>query len=125
MIAVTQVSAGTGTGCRPRLRSSAAKIRPCLSSSAPCRAIFGARPACEPGTSAAILPFSQSPAVIQTAARLGITPAQVALQWLLQLAPNALLIPGTGSVAHLRENLAAERVALDDQALHDLDSVAA
>jgi pyridoxine 4-dehydrogenase len=66
-----------------------------------------------------------SPVVIQTAARLGITPAQVALQWLLQLAPNVLLIPGTGSVAHLRENLAAERVALDDEALRDLDSVGA
>ena len=63
--------------------------------------------------------------VIQTAARLGITPAQVALQWLLQLALNLLLIPGTGSVAHLRENLAAERVALDDEALRDLDSVGA
>jgi pyridoxine 4-dehydrogenase len=66
-----------------------------------------------------------SPVVIQTAARLGITPAQVALRWLLQLASNVLLIPGTGSVAHLRENLAAERVALDDEALRDLDSVGA
>jgi pyridoxine 4-dehydrogenase len=66
-----------------------------------------------------------SPVVIQAAARLGITPAQVALQWLLQLAPNVLLIPGTGSAAHLRENLAAERVALDDEALRDLDSVGA
>ena len=65
-----------------------------------------------------------SPVVIDTAARLGITPAQVALQWLLQLAPNVLLIPGTGSVAHLRENLAAERAALDDEALRNLDSVA-
>ena len=66
-----------------------------------------------------------SSVVIQTAARLGITPAQVALQWLLQLAPNVLLIPGTGSVAHLREDLAAERVMLDDEALRDLDSVGA
>jgi pyridoxine 4-dehydrogenase len=70
-------------------------------------------------------PVLTSPVVIQTAARLGITPAQVALRWLLRLAPNVLLIPETGSVAHLRENLAAERVALDDQALHDLDSVGA
>ena len=60
-----------------------------------------------------------SPVVIGTAARLGITAAQVALQWLLQLAPNVLLIPGTGSAAHLQENLAAERVALDDEALRD------
>ena len=65
-----------------------------------------------------------SPVAIETAARLGITPAQVALQWLLQLAPNVLLIPGTGSVAHLRENLAAEGVTLDGEALHRLDGVA-
>jgi pyridoxine 4-dehydrogenase len=43
----------------------------------------------------------------------------------LQLAPNVLLIPGTGSVAHLRENLAAEDITLDDQALRDLDRVSA
>ena len=66
-----------------------------------------------------------SPAVTRAAARLGATPAQVALRWLLQLAPNVLLIPGTGSVAHLRENLAAERVALDDEALRELDSAGA
>ncbi len=69
-------------------------------------------------------PVLTSPVVIQTAARLGITPVQVALQWLLQLAPNVLLIPGTGSVAHLRENLAAEGVTLDDEALRQLDAVA-
>jgi pyridoxine 4-dehydrogenase len=68
-------------------------------------------------------PVLTSPVVTQTATRLGITPAQVALQWLLQLAPNVLLIPGTGSVAHLRENLAAEGVILDDEALRELDSV--
>ena len=70
-------------------------------------------------------PVLTRPVVIQTAARLRITPAQVALRWLLQLAPNVLLIPGTGSVAHLREDLAAERVMLDDEALRDLDSVGA
>ena len=69
-------------------------------------------------------PVLTSPVVIRTAARLGITPAQVALQWLLRLAPNVLLIPGTGSVAHLRETLAAERMALDDDALRNLDAVA-
>jgi pyridoxine 4-dehydrogenase len=68
-------------------------------------------------------PVLTSPVVIQTAARLGITPPQAALQWLLQLAPNLLLIPGTGSVAHLQENLAAEDIRLDDQALRDLDRV--
>jgi pyridoxine 4-dehydrogenase len=71
-------------------------------------------------------PVLASPVVIQTAARLGITPTQVALRWwLLQLAPNVLLIPGTGSVVHLRESLAAEGVTLDDEALRDLDDVGA
>ena len=70
-------------------------------------------------------PVLTSPAVIQTAARLGVTPPQVALQWLLQLAPNVLLIPGTGSTAHLLENLAAEHLALDDRALRELAGVSA
>src|SRR6202167_3841652 len=70
-------------------------------------------------------PVLTSPVVIGVAARLGVTPAQVALRWLLQLAPNVLLIPGTGSVAHLRENMAAEAVTLDDEALRQLDRVGA
>ncbi|MGO9190365.1 MAG: oxidoreductase [Streptosporangiaceae bacterium] len=65
-------------------------------------------------------PVLTSPVVIRTAARLGVTPPQVALQWLLQLAANVLLIPGTGSTVHLLENLAAEHVTLDDEALRDL-----
>jgi pyridoxine 4-dehydrogenase len=69
-------------------------------------------------------PVLTSPVVAQTAARLGITPAQVALQWLLQLVPNVLLISGTGSVARLRENMAAEGVTLDEEALRQLDAVA-
>jgi aryl-alcohol dehydrogenase-like predicted oxidoreductase len=70
-------------------------------------------------------PVLTSPVVVQTAIRLGVTPPQVALQWLLQLAPNVLLIPGTGSTGHLLENLAAEHVALDDQALRELAGVGA
>ena len=70
-------------------------------------------------------PVLTSPVVTHTAARLGITPAQVALQWLLRLAPNVLLIPGTGSIAHLRANLAAEGVTLDDEAMRTLDGVGA
>jgi pyridoxine 4-dehydrogenase len=70
-------------------------------------------------------PVLTSPVVIRTAARLGVTPPQIALQWLLQLAPNVLLIPGTGSTGHLLENLAAEHVALDDQALRELAGVGA
>jgi pyridoxine 4-dehydrogenase len=65
-----------------------------------------------------------NPAVIQTANRLGITPPQVALQWLLQLASNVLLIPGTASTGHLMENLAAEDVELDAEALRTLADVA-
>jgi pyridoxine 4-dehydrogenase len=68
-------------------------------------------------------PVLTSPVVLQTAARLGVTPPQVALQWLYQMAPNVLLIPGTASAAHLRDNLAAETVTLDNEALGELDGV--
>jgi aryl-alcohol dehydrogenase-like predicted oxidoreductase len=50
---------------------------------------------------------------------------QVALAWLLRRAPNVLLIPGTSSVAHLRENLAVAELDLRDDALATLDGVAA
>ena len=70
-------------------------------------------------------PVLTSPVVLRTAARLGVTPAQAALGWLLRLAPNVLLIPGTGSVAHLRENLAADDITLDDRALRDFDQLSA
>ena len=65
-------------------------------------------------------PVLTAPAVLTSAARLGVTPAQVALAWLLQRSPNVLLIPGTSSFAHARENLAAAAVELDDQALADI-----
>jgi pyridoxine 4-dehydrogenase len=58
------------------------------------------------------------------AQRLGATPMQVALAWLLRRAPNILLIPGTSSVAHLRENLAAAALDLPDDARRELDGVA-
>jgi aryl-alcohol dehydrogenase-like predicted oxidoreductase len=61
-----------------------------------------------------------APAVVTSATRLGITPAQVALAWLLQRSPNVLLIPGTSSLSHARENLAAAAVKLDHQALADI-----
>ena len=48
---------------------------------------------------------------------------QVALAWLLQRSPNILLIPGTSSVAHLEENLAAGRLRLDDEDLVALDKL--
>ena len=56
-------------------------------------------------------------------AALGATPMQVALAWLLQRAPNILLIPGTSSVGHLRENLAAADLKLPDDAITALDQI--
>jgi pyridoxine 4-dehydrogenase len=61
-------------------------------------------------------PVIGDPAVIATAARLGCTPAQVALAWLLHLRPNVLLIPGTSSVRHLEENMAVANIDLDAEA---------
>ena len=65
----------------------------------------------------------QSSILSDVAARLGATPMQVALAWLLRRAPNILLIPGTSSAAHLQENLAAAGCALPDDAVRALDSV--
>ena len=56
--------------------------------------------------------------------RLGATPMQTALAWLLQRAPNILLIPGTSSLGHLRENLAAAEIALPSEAAAALDGLA-
>ena len=60
------------------------------------------------------------PALAVLGARLDATPAQVALTWLLDLAPNVLLIPGTRTRAHLAENLASADVKLDDAARKEL-----
>jgi aryl-alcohol dehydrogenase-like predicted oxidoreductase len=65
----------------------------------------------------------QSSTLSGVAARLGATPMQVALAWLLRRSPNILLIPGTSSIAHLHENLAAAELALPDDAVKELDSV--
>jgi aryl-alcohol dehydrogenase-like predicted oxidoreductase len=67
----------------------------------------------------------QSTTLSSVAARLGATPMQVALAWLLHRSPNILLIPGTSSLAHLRENLAAGELTLSPQTLAELDGVAA
>ena len=61
-----------------------------------------------------------NPVVVRTADRYRATPAQIALAWLLGLSPNLLLIPGTASLAHLRENIAAERFELDREAMDEL-----
>lgn len=65
----------------------------------------------------------QSSALSDIAARLGATPMQVALAWLLHRARNILLIPGTSSLAHLRENLKAATLHLSEDVLAELDAI--
>jgi pyridoxine 4-dehydrogenase len=65
-------------------------------------------------------PVLASPQVTTIAARLGRTPAQIALAWLLSFRPNILLIPGTSSVRHLEENLAVADIELDPAAVDAL-----
>lgn len=65
----------------------------------------------------------QSTTLSDVAATLGVSPLQTALAWLMHRSPNILLIPGTSSRTHLRENLAAADVALDDATLTRLDSI--
>ncbi|MFE6410036.1 aldo/keto reductase family oxidoreductase [Streptomyces sp. NPDC057837] len=65
----------------------------------------------------------QSTALSAVAARLHATPMSVALAWLLQRSPNILLIPGTSSVTHLRENVAGAGLRLSDEDLADLDKI--
>ena len=67
----------------------------------------------------------QSAALSEVATRSQATPMQVALAWLLQRSPNILLIPGTSSVEHLQENLAAGTLILPDEAIAALDGIAA
>jgi len=67
----------------------------------------------------------QSSGLSDVAKRLGATPMQVALAWLLRRSPNLLLIPGTSSVAHLRENLAAAELKLPEDAVKTLDGIGA
>ena len=65
----------------------------------------------------------QSTTLSKVAEELGATPMQVALAWLLHRAPNILLIPGTSSLAHLAENLAAAALQLPESALRRLESI--
>jgi aryl-alcohol dehydrogenase-like predicted oxidoreductase len=67
----------------------------------------------------------QSSTLSEVAGRLGATPMQVALAWLLHRSPNILLIPGTSSIAHLHENLAAAALTLSAETLATLDGIAA
>jgi aryl-alcohol dehydrogenase-like predicted oxidoreductase len=66
----------------------------------------------------------QSSILSGVAQRLRATPMQVALAWLLRRAPNVLLIPGTSSIAHLRENLGAAGLELPRDAIVELDGIA-
>jgi pyridoxine 4-dehydrogenase len=66
----------------------------------------------------------QSSTLSSVSGQLGVTPMQVALAWLLHRSPNILLIPGTSSVGHLRENLAAGQLKLSPQTLTKLDGIA-
>lgn len=65
----------------------------------------------------------QSSALSSAAQRLGVTPKQLALAWLLRRSPNILLIPGTSSLAHLRENLAVADIHLRDEVLAELNAI--
>src|SRR6476659_5267942 len=65
----------------------------------------------------------QSSALSDAAVKLEATPAQVALAWLLRRSPNILLIPGTSSVEHLRENLQASTIQIPSEVLDDLDAI--
>jgi pyridoxine 4-dehydrogenase len=64
-----------------------------------------------------------NPTLVRVAAESGCTPAQACLAWQLALAPNVLLIPGTSSVSHLHENLAATGIRLDDHALRSISQI--
>jgi len=65
----------------------------------------------------------QSSTLSDVATKLGSTPLQVALAWLLHRSPNILLIPGTSSVGHLRENLAAAELTLSEETLAELNAI--
>ena len=67
---------------------------------------------------------TEQPAVVAAAAALGVTPAQVGLAWLLGHDPHVLLIPGTSSLEHLAENVAAGDVDLSQETVHVLDGLA-
>ncbi len=65
----------------------------------------------------------QSSTLSDVAVHLGATPMQVALAWLLHRSPNILVIPGTSSVEHLRENLKAAELQLPQEMIAELDSI--
>jgi aryl-alcohol dehydrogenase-like predicted oxidoreductase len=66
---------------------------------------------------------TEEPTVIEIAARIGVTPSQIGLAWLLAHKSNILLIPGTASISHLEENIASASIELDEAALSELDAI--
>jgi pyridoxine 4-dehydrogenase len=68
---------------------------------------------------------TDDPVVVDAAAARGVTPSQIGLAWLLAHSANTLLIPGTGSIRHLEENIAVGAIELDDETMAALDAVAA
>ena len=66
---------------------------------------------------------TEEPAVLDAARALDATPAQIGLAWLLQHEPNVLLIPGTATLSHLEENVAAGSIVLDEQTVAALDAI--
>ena len=77
------------------------------------------------GTFPGVPKVTEEPAVLDAARELGRSPAQVGLAWLLHHAPNVLLIPGTTNPEHLRENIDAGGIVLDDATLAKLDAAPA
>ena len=75
------------------------------------------------GAFAGIPKVSEDPAVAAAAQALGRTPEQVGLAWLLHHAPHVLLIPGTSSIGHLEENIAAGTITFDRATLDTLDAI--
>jgi pyridoxine 4-dehydrogenase len=65
----------------------------------------------------------QSATLSNVAARLDATPMQVVLAWLLQRSPNIVVIPGTSSIEHLRENLQASKLQIPPEVIADLDAI--
>jgi aryl-alcohol dehydrogenase-like predicted oxidoreductase len=70
-------------------------------------------------------PLAEDPTISSVATKHGATPIQIALAWLLHIDEHILLIPGTSSMAHLEQNMAAAGIALDAEDLDALDRVAA
>ncbi|MBW5252937.1 aldo/keto reductase [Streptomyces sp. P01-B04] len=75
------------------------------------------------GAYAGLPKVTEEPAVATAAQALGVAPAQIGLAWLLQHAPNTLLIPGTADLGHLRANTEAGAITLDEATLAALDAV--